>query len=434
MSAPAPSELVAPGGTFRSLGNRNFRLFLTGQLISQTGNWLTMVAQTLLVLRLTDSGLALGLVTACQFAPILVIGAWAGAVADRVRKRRMLFILQALAMVQSIAFAIVVFAGWQSVHVIYALALAQGMVTAFDNPIRRSFVVELVDSGELSNAVSLNTSVMTGARVFGPAVAGLLVTTVGFGWCFALDAVSYLAVLWGLWRMDPAELRQPPPAVRAPHQVRDGLAYTRREPTLFVPLVMTALISTFAFNFSVTMPLFVTGPMGGSEGLYTILFSVLSVGSVGGALLTARRTAVSARHLVVAGLAFGAPMALLAVSPGLWLAFPAAVLLGAGSSVFLTSSTAIVQLLADPGYRGRVMALQGMVLLGSTPVGGPLVGWVCERFGPRAGLLLGAASCFVAAAYAAVRFGGAAMSRAAEPMHTMISADRDPTVIAGAAQ
>ncbi len=401
------------GGTFRSLKVRNFRLFFTGQLTSQTGSWLTMIAQSLLVLELTDSGFALGLVTACQFGPVLLLGAWTGAVADRVDKHRQLILLQTLAMAQSASLAVVVFGGWESVGAIYALAAVQGVITAFDNPIRRSFVVELVPSADLANAVSLNTSAMTGARVFGPAIAGLLITTVGYGWCFAIDAVSYVAVIWGLGRMRRGELNTPPPTARAPRQVRDGLAYTRREPQLFVPLMMTALIGTFAFNFSVTMPLFATKSLGGSESTYTLLFSVLSVGSVLGALSTARRTGITRRHLLTSAAGFGAGMAAMAAAPNLWWAFPASVVVGACSSMFLTSTTSIVQLLADPSFRGRVLALQGMVLLGSTPIGGPIVGWVCEAFGARAGLLVGAASCVAAGAYAAHHLGRAELSRPA---------------------
>lgn len=389
------------GGTFRSLRVRNFRLFFYGQLVSQTGTWLTMVAQTLLVLSLTRSGITLGLLTACQFGPVLLLGPWAGAVADRADKRKLLFTVQSLAMVQSVALGVVVLAGWASIPVIFALAAVQGVLTAFDNPARRAFVVEMVPPEDLSNAVSLNSAIMTGSRVVGPAAAGGLVLWVGYGWPFIIDALTYVAVLAGIWMMRPDELFRSAPAAKAKGQVREGLRYIRSEPELFVPLVMMAVIGTFAFNFSVTIPLLVDGPLGGGTTTFTLLFSVLSLGSLVGALVTARRTSVTSRQLVVAAAAFGVTMFLLAAAPGLATAFPAAVLLGLASIAFMTSSTAIVQVLAGPEYRGRVLAIQGMVFLGSTPIGGPLVGWIADAAGPRAGVAVGGIACLVAAAYGA---------------------------------
>ena len=201
---------VAAAETFASLRYRNFRLFFTGQLISQTGNWLTLVAQTLLVLQLTDSGVALGALAAAQFGPILLLGPWAGLVADRSDKRRLLLIVQSLAMVQSFTMAALAFSGEPPVGAIYAVAVFGGVTMAFDNPTRRSFVVEMVPPGDINNAVSLNSALMTSSRVVGPALAGLLVSTVGFGWAFLGDGLSYLAVLTGLWMMRPSELRPAP--------------------------------------------------------------------------------------------------------------------------------------------------------------------------------------------------------------------------------
>lgn len=391
----------AASDTFRSLRHRNFRLFFGGQLVSQTGSWLTMVAQTLLVLKLTDSGVALGLLMAFQFGPMLVLGAWAGAVADRADKRKMLTVLQAAAMVQSLALGLVVLAGAASVPAIYALAAVQGVITAFDNPVRRSFVVEMVPPEDLPNAVSLNSAIMTGSRVLGPAVAGALVLTVGYGWPFIIDAFSYLAVIASLLMMRSDELFRAAPMPHRKGQVREGLAYIRSEPNLLVPLIMMALIGTFAFNFQVTVPLLVEGPLSGGTGTFTLLFSVLSLGSLIGALATARRSSVSPQQLVQAAGAFGVAMVLLALAPNLGTAFPVAVLLGLASIAFMTTSTAIVQLLAGAEYRGRVLAIQGMVFLGSTPIGGPIVGWISDAAGPRTGIALGAIACFAAAAYGA---------------------------------
>lgn len=386
--------------TFRALHVRNFRLFLSGQLISQTGTWLTMVTQTLLVLKLTGSGVAIGLLTACQFLPVLVLGAWAGSVADRSDKRRLLMQVQAGAMVQSLVLAAVVFSGNATVPVIYALALVQGVLTAFDNPARRAFVVEMVPREMVANAVSLNSAVMTGSRVLGPAAAGALVVTVGFGWAFLIDGLSYLAVLYGLYAMRTAELHPTVPSLRGKGQVRAGLRYVRSQRDLVVPLVMMAAIGTFAFNFQVTIPLLVTGPLGGGNGTFTVMFSVLSLGSLVGALWTARRSEVTNHQIVVAAAGFGAAMLALAAAPALWVAFPVAVVLGIASIGFMTASTAVVQMRAEPAFRGRVLALQAMVFLGSTPIGGPIVGFVSDTAGPRAGIALGGLACLGAASWA----------------------------------
>ncbi len=401
---------LAANDTFRSLRVRNFRLFFGGQLVSQTGTWLTMVAQTLLVLKLTGSGVALGLLTAFQFGPMLVLGAWAGAVADRADKRRLLITTQVGAMVQSAALGAVVLSGHATVAVIFGLAFVQGILTAFDNPARRSFVIEMVPDKEVANAVSLNSAIMTGARVVGPAAAGALVISVGFGWCFLLDAVSYLAVLWGLYRMDITKLYTPPRTPKGKGQVRDGLRYIRAERKLLVPLIMMAVIGTLAFNFSVTIPLLVKGPLGGDDGTFTLLFSVLSLGSFVGALGTARRKVVTSRHLVTAAAAFGIGMLGLAAAPNLLIVFPVAILVGMASIAFMTSSTAIVQVLAGPEYRGRVLAIQAMVFLGSTPIGGPLIGWLSDIGGPRLGIAIGGVACLVAALY-----GSRALRTPAEP-------------------
>ena len=385
--------------TFRSFRYRNFRLFFTGQSISQIGNWLTLVAQTLLVLKLTGNGLMVGLLTACQFAPVLVIGPWAGLIADRSDKRRLLMIVQAIAMAQSFALAVLAFTGHPPVLAIFAVAMVGGVTVAFDNPARRAFVVEMVPESSVQNAVSLNSALMTGSRVIGPALAGLLIKTVGYGWCFTVDGFSYIAVLVSLYMMRPAELRTPAPTARAKGQVRAGLRYVRTVPDLWIPLVMMAIIGTFAFNFQVVLPLFVTRTLGGDVGTFTVLLSVISAGSLAGALLSARRRSITLRHVVTAAIGFGIAMLLLAASPALAFAFPVGMLMGAASITFMTASTAIVQLRADPAMRGRVLALQAMVFLGSTPIGGPIVGAICDAFGARAGLVVGGVACLGAAGW-----------------------------------
>lgn len=413
--------VLAPSGgafrdTFRSLRFRNFRLFFIGQVISQSGSWMTMVAQTLLILDMTGSGVLLGLLAAAQFGPVLILGAWAGAVADRSDKHRLLTYTQSAAMIQSLALGAVVLAGLESVPIVFALAGIQGIITAFDNPARRSFVVEMVPRENVANAVSLNSTLMTMSRMIGPALAGVLIVTVGYAWCFLIDGASYLVVLAALRRMRPAEFFSEAPTPRSPGQVREGLRYVASHSEQLVPLVMMAIVGTFAFNFTVTTPLLVTGPLGGSNQAYTLLVSTMSLGSVTGAIATARRRAIPFSHLVWSAIAFGVAMLGLALSPSLWLAFPIIFLVGLGSIAFMTTSTAMMQLQSEPRYRGRVLALQAMVFLGTTPIGSPLVGWMSDRFGARTAIGFGAVACFAAAWFGARRLRGLTPSfEAVEP-------------------
>lgn len=378
--------------TFRSLWIRNFRLFFIGQWISQVGNWMTLVAQTLLVLKLTDSGIALGVLAVAQFGPILIIGPWAGLIADRSDKRRLLMVVQTLAMVQSFVLAAIAFGDHPSVVAIYAVAFVGGVTVAFDNPARRAFVVEMVPEGDMPNAVSLNSAVMTSSRIFGPALAGLAITQAGFGWAFLIDGVSYVAVLVMLAMMNKAELRPAPVLERAKGQIREGLRYARSVPALWIPLVMMAVVGTLSFNFQVVFPLFAIRDLEGTDQTFTLLFSVISVGSLIGALAAARRHEVEVRVVALSAIAFGVAMGFMAFAPNVGVAAVVSVVVGVGSISFLTTSTAIVQMRAEPTMRGRVLALQGMVFLGSTPIGGPMLGWVSERMGARYGIALGAAA------------------------------------------
>jgi len=383
---------LATRETFRSLHTRNFRLFFSGQLISQIGNWLTLVAQTLLVLKLTDNGIALGALAAAQFGPILVLGPWAGLVADRSDKRRLLLVVQTIAMAQSFVLAGLAFTGHPPVLAIYGVAMIGGITLAFDNPARRAFVVELVPEGDMHNAVSLNSALMTSSRVVGPALAGLLVLTVGFGWCFLLDGLSYLAVLAGLWMMRTEELRPAPVTAKAKRQIREGLRYARSVPELWVPLTMLAVVGTLSYNFQTVFPLFTTRDLHGSGTTFTLLFSVVSVGALIGALRTARRKSIDVRAVAMASLGYGVAMVFMALAPNQVFAFVFGVLLGITSIAFLTSSTSIVQIESAPEMRGRVLALQAMLFLGSTPIGGPIVGWISQQYGARYAIGVGAAA------------------------------------------
>lgn len=385
------------GSMFFSLRTRNFRLFFGGQLVSQVGNWLTTIALTLLVLHRTHSGLAIGVLAAAQFAPLLALGAWAGLIADRSDKRRLLIVTQTLEMAQSFTLAGLAFMHNAPLWAFYATALAGGFLLAFDNPTRRSFVPEMVPKEQVQNAVSLNSAIMNGSRVFGPAIAGLLVITVGYGWAFGVDGASYLAVLVALWMMRPFELSRAPAASRGRGQVRAGLRYVRTLPDLWLPLAMVAIIGTLTFNFSVVMPLFVERSLHGNDATFTLAFSVLSIGSLAGALAAARRTAINIRLVVLAAFGFGVAMLAFAAAPNLLGAFPLALLVGFASVSFMTLSTALVQVRAHPAMRGRVIALQSILLLGSTPIGGPLIGALCDAYGARAGIALGGVAALAAA-------------------------------------
>ena len=376
--------------TFRSMHIRNFRLFFGGQLVSQVGNWLTLVAQTLLVLKLTDNGVALGALAAAQFGPVLVLGSWAGLVADRADKRKLLLIVQTVAMAQSFTLAALAFSGHPPVLAIYAVAMVGGVTIAFDNPARRAFVVEMVPEAEMQNAVSLNSALMTSSRVIGPTVAGLLIHTVGFGWCFLSDGVSYIAVLGALWMMRTEELRPAPVTVKARGQIREGLRYARSVPDLWMPLVMMAVVGTLSYNFQTVFPLFAVRDLHGTTLTFTFLFALVSVGALMGALNTARRQTIEVRDVALASLWYGVAMAMMTFAPNQWIAYAFGILLGIASITFLVASTAIVQIRSAPEMRGRVLALQAMLFLGSTPIGGPIVGWISQEFGARYAIAIGA--------------------------------------------
>jgi MFS family permease len=381
---------------FRALRNRNFRLFFGGQLISQTGSWLTTIASTLLVLRLTHSGVAVGLLVACQYGPVLLLSAWGGLVADRSDKRRLLVITQTLEMCESFALASLAFMAHPPLVGFYLVALSGGFMLAFDNPTRKSFVAEMVPESDVRNAVTLNTALMTSARVIGPTVAGILIVTTGFGWCFLIDGTSYLAVITGLLMMRRSELRTPPVVARAKGQLRDGLRYVRRTPDLWIPLVMMMLIGTLTYNFAVVLPLFVEHTLHGNIESFTLFYSVFSIGSVTGALLAAKRRSIELRYIVYAAFALGIAMFALATAPTLLTAFPVIVCVGLSSITFMTTSQAIMQIRADAAMRGRVLSLQTMVVAGSTPLGGPLLGYICDAFGPRTGVALGGTAAIAA--------------------------------------
>jgi MFS family permease len=376
--------------TFRSLAHRNFRLLFTGMAVSMVGTWLQFIAQALLVLRLTDSGVALGIVTAAQFGPILLFGAWAGVLCDRVDKRRLMFATQAAMMVLAVALGVLVLSGRATIGVVYVFAGLTGVAIAFDNPVRRTILTELVDDDDLHNAVSLNSAVITASKIVGPALAAVLVSTVGIGWCFVLNGLSFVAVLWALRAMDGREIRSSERLPKAKGQIRAGLAYVWSQPDLRVPLLMMSVIATLAFNWHVLIPLLATRDLGGDSTTYAVLTTAMSIGSMAGALLLARRRVVDTHFLARGCVLFGLASLALSLAPNLAVACVTGVIVGASGIALLSGTMTLLQLGAVPVMRGRVMALFSIVFLGSTPVGGPLSGWVAEHLGSRVAIGMGA--------------------------------------------
>jgi MFS family permease len=392
---------------FQSLRHRNARLYFVGLVVSNAGTWLQSTALVALVLQdLSDSGTVLGTVVAAQFVPMLLLGAWAGVVADRTNRRRLVFATQAAAAVQALVLGVLDLAGLVTLPLVYLLAAVLGVINALDNPARRSFIGELVEPPELANAMSLNTAVMTGSRVAGPALAGLLIAWIGTGWCFVVNGISFVAVLLALVVMNPAEIHRTPPAARAKGQVREGLRYAWANPMLRLALLLLVVVSTLSFNYQVTIPLIVENVFGGGAVTFGALLSVTSLGSLLGSLITATRREATLSWLFATLAVLGVFMTGMGLSPGLALAFALSVPMGAGGAAFIATTSGILISRSRPDMRGRMLALQSTAFLGSTPIGGPLVGWIAETFGPRWGLSLGgiaALACLAVAIPAAKR-------------------------------
>jgi MFS family permease len=409
-----------PGGagflrrTFASLGVRNFRLFILGQLLSTTGTWMQGVAAPLLVLSLTGSGTALGIDTALQFLPILLFGAWGGLIADRFDNRKVQIATQ-------IGYAVVAFALWAivvtavvEVWMVYALSFLSGLVTAVDMPTRQSFYLEMVGGDSLTNAMSLNTATFTGSRILGSAIAGAMIAGFGYGPVFLVNGLSYLAVVAALLAMRTHELH---PREHVPAQkglVRQGIRYVWTTPALRLPMLTMLVVFLFAFNFIVFVPLLVTRTFDGSPAALGGLLSLWGVGSLAGALfLASRSTRPNPRRLAWLALALGGLSILLGLAPALWVAGLVVVPLGAAFISFAITGNSTLQLAASGQMRGRVMALYSVVFLGSTPIGGPIAGWVGQHLGAPFGLV---ASGLIAAAAGAVAL-AALRSRAAGAPH-----------------
>jgi MFS family permease len=372
-----------------SLRQRNYRLFFFGQLISVIGTWMQTVAQSFLVLDLTHSGTQLGLTTAARFLPMLLFGPAGGLFADRVDKRRVLYVTQTMAGLLAAAFAILIATHSIRLWIIYLLAVALGFVNVFDNPARQSFISEMVTAQDLPNAVTLNSVAVNMARVFGAALGGLIAAAIGLALCFGCNALSFAAVLISLVAMRKSELFPARPVARKRRQIRQGLAYVRSTPELLIPLVMIAVVGTLAWEFQVTLPLMASKVFHGGAAAYGVMASVMGVGAVAGGLISAARPRPRARALCLAAIGWGIAILAAAAAPSLPLELGAMVFVGYGSITFNSFAKTTLQLAAKPTMRGRVMALWALAWLGSTPVGGPIVGWVGQVAGARWSLVIG---------------------------------------------
>ena len=355
------------------------------------------VALGWLVLSLTGSGVAVGVNLALQFLPILIFGLWGGLVADRFDKRRTLMRTQAAFALLAGALWALTLSGVAELWMIYGLSLLIGTVTVIDNPTRQSFVTEMVGADLVANAVSLNSAVFNASRIIGPAVAGVIIATVGLPWAFFINAVSFAAVIAGLRAMDPARLLRPEPAICEGGQVRAGLRYVWGVPRLRYTVLLVAIVATFGINFSVVLPLFARFEFHEGAGAFGFLTSMMALGALVGALVSAARKRPTRRLLIGSAAVFGGLSSAAAFAPTLPVLAMLLVPIGAASITFIATANATLQLNSSPAMRGRVMALHGLVFLGSTPLGGPAIGWISETFGPRTGLATGGVICLLAA-------------------------------------
>jgi MFS family permease len=383
---------------FRSLRVRNYRLFAAGQVVSNTGTWMQRVAQDWLVLELTrGSGVALGITTALQFLPLLLFGLWGGVLADRYPKRRILMITQAAMGLLALVLGMLVITGTARVWHVYALAFGLGLATVVDNPARQTFVGEMVGRRDLPNAIALNSASFNGARVLGPAVAGLLIAVAGTGPVFLINAASYGAVLFGLAAMRRSELHPADLVPRAKGQLREGLRYVRGRRDLVMVLALVGFVATFGMNFQMTTALVTREVFGVGASSFGLASTMLAVGALAGALLAARRVRPRLRLLLSAALLFGVLEVATGLMPTYWSFLVMLVPTGIALMTFTSAANATVQLSVAPEMRGRVMGLYMFVFMGTNPLGAPLVGWMAEQFGPRLSIVAGGVVAALAA-------------------------------------
>ena len=365
------------GGMFRSLKSFNARIFFMGLMFSNVGSWLQLTATSFLLYRLTGSSVVLGINTALQFLPMLILGAWAGGLSDRYNRQRTTIITQALLAVQAIVLGVCDLTGNINMPIVFVLTGALGVIGAIDNSARRGLVTELVPEQDMSNAMSLNTAVVTGSRIFGPALAAALVGPLGTGWLFVANGVSYAAMIYGVAGLRKSEMFSPPLRPAGGTPVRDGLRFVRQDERLFVLFMIFTLVGTFAFNYGVTLPKLADKEWGDPK-YYGWVLAVISIGSLIGSLLTARLHRATYKWIATNIIVLAVGSIGMAWSPNVWVAFVWAIPLGAGGAAMVTASNSVIQYESPPEMRGRMLALSAVAFLGSTPIGGPLTGWIAD--------------------------------------------------------
>ena len=408
--------------TFTSLAVPNFRRFFVGQMVSVSGTWMQMIGQSWLVLDLTGSPAALGIVTAAQFLPLLFLGPYTGVVADRRDKRKILLATQVASMVLALVLGVVVATGVTQLWMVIGLAGALGVATAFDSPCRQSFFLEMVGPEKVANALTLNSVTMNIGRLFGPAIAGFVIAEWDLSVCFVANAVSYVAAIVALVSIRPEELVRGPRVERSKGQLREGLKVVWAESALRVPLLLMLAIGTLTYEFSVTLPVLVRGTFGIGPSGFGMMQSVMSVGAIVGGLVIGTRVKPTPERLVVVAGCFGVVVLALALTPNYSVALMVAPFVGAASVLFMAMDNACLQLAATPEMRSRVMGLYAVAFLGTTPIGGPTIGFVAEHFGVRWAIAIGGATALIGALVAARALSKAEQRRRASAHDVVLAA------------
>lgn len=390
------------GEAFSSLKVHNYRLYFTGQSISLVGTWMQSTGQAWLVLSLTRSATDLGYVVALQTLPVLLFASYGGVIADRVDKRRLMVLLQTCMGLQALALGLLTVLDVVRLWEVCGLAVVLGLNNTFENPSRQAFVREMVGASEVRNAVTLNSVMSNAARAIGPAIAGILIASVGEGVCFLTNSASFAAVVISLLVMNRATLHPPEPERRAKHQLREGFAYAARTLDIAVPLVMMGLVGMLAYEFQVSLPVLAKDTFHGGSEAYGFMTAAMGLGAVAGGLVTAARGRTGIRPMIISSVGFGLAILFTALAPVVWLSYTGLLFVGWASVSFISIGNSTIQLTAVPNMRGRALALWQLGFQGTTPIGGPLIGWVIEESEARVGLAVGAISCFVAAGGAAI--------------------------------
>jgi MFS family permease len=389
--------------TFSSLKIRNYRLYFLGQSISLSGTWMQTIGQAWLVLKLTNSGTALGLVTALQFLPVLIFGAMGGVIADRLPKRKILYFTQASSGLLALILGFLVASNSIKLWMLYILAWMLGLINAVDNPTRRTFVMEMVGSKQLSNAVTLFSTAFNLSRIVGPAIAGGIIAAFGLAPCFFINAVSYIAVLISLFMMDSKELHPVPPVKRAKGQLREGLKYVRNVPLLKNLLVMVTIVGTLTFEFQVNLPIFAKYTFQTNADGYALLNTGMGIGAVIGGILIAGRKNIIPKNLIYTSFIFGCTIIMTALTPTIHIAIFMMIIVGIFLIQFTSYGETMLQLESAPNMRSRVMSLWSIAFLGSTPIGGLIIGWIGEYASPRWGLIVSGLAAIAAGIYGFVK-------------------------------